>query len=133
MERITRRWGYDHPGLTGRAVCEFHECPSGGDCRTCNHAKVNNRLVDYEDTGKLAVLIDGNKPAKIRFMPSAKVVRKTLRKQRVETAYADLLPDNQITHGKDKGPFRELSGDPGAHKEQHDGEPREIEPSDGKL
>ena len=50
MERITRRWGYDHPGLTGRAVCEFHECPSGGDCRTCNHAKVNNRLADYEDT-----------------------------------------------------------------------------------
>lgn len=87
----------------------------------------------WPDTGKLAVLIDGNKPAKIRFMPSAKVVRKTLRKQRVETAYADLLPDNQITHGKDKGPFRELSGDPGAHKEQHGGEPREIEPSDGKL
>ena len=51
MERITRRWGCDHPLLAGRAVCEFHECPSGGDCKTCNHAKVNNRLADYEDTG----------------------------------------------------------------------------------
>lgn len=59
----------------------------------------------WPDTGKLAVLIDGNKPAKIRFMPSAKVVRKTLRKQRVETAYADLLPDNQIYPRKRQRPI----------------------------
>ena len=60
-------------------------------------------------------------------------MRKTLRKQRVETAYADLLPDNQITHGKAKGPFCELSGDPGASGEGDDEEPGKIEPEDGKM
>lgn len=87
----------------------------------------------WPDTGKLTVRLDGNRPAKIRFMPSARVVRDTLRKKRIEAAYADLPSDNQITHGKAKGPFRELSGNPGAHEEQHDGEPREIEAEGGTL
>ena len=49
MSRLTRRWGDDLHDMSGRAVCKFRECPYHGSCNTCNHAKVNNRLADYED------------------------------------------------------------------------------------